>query len=231
MFDDLDETVRAVVLGENEDDTFALGSVGAEFTGVNVSFLAPDEKFRTSTTWPAVNIFLYDVRENWSYRNQPYSDVMTGEGPRRKTAPSVVDCSYLISFWTDPDTNTDVGREHHALGLITRSLLLHRTIPAAHRRGVFAGDEALMMRGQVAETTSLAGVGEFWQAMGGTPRTLVQYTVTVALPGPRPDETLADPPTHRDFGVRTDADSEQPPQEQWTIEGPRVDEPVPAETP
>ena len=61
MFDDLDKTLELLLRHE-------LPAVLLEH--VSLSFIAPDGEFPpAAVTLPSINLFLYDIRENWDLRD------------------------------------------------------------------------------------------------------------------------------------------------------------------
>ena len=66
---------------------------------MQISFATPDDQFPSqSITLPAIDLFLYDVRENLELRSNEVSIERRGDGTATRTRPSVrVDLSYLIT--------------------------------------------------------------------------------------------------------------------------------------
>src|SRR5215212_8623185 len=88
MLADLDESLRALLKRE-------LGRHG--FDGVEVAFDAPDKEWAASLSGPAVNLFLYDLREARDLR--PISwEPQAGNGAQRELRPPLrVDSSYAVT--------------------------------------------------------------------------------------------------------------------------------------
>src|SRR5690349_11477324 len=84
--------------------------------GADASFLTPDKNYRPST--PTANLFLYRVKENRQLRDPVPSYEPTGLGYIRHAPPLRVDCSYLVTAWSDPQVGGDirVNDEHLLLG-------------------------------------------------------------------------------------------------------------------
>lgn len=171
MLDDLDSSLEQLltqVLPELQP---------SNETQVAISFEMPLEG--SIKQKPALNLFLYDVRENLDLRNNEWSVQRRNNGTAVKQRPPVrVDCSYLITAWASSD---DPQQEHHLLGAVMKVLLRYRNLPAAILQGSLKGQEPLP--NTVALRTSyLQSLGEFWQAMGGRPKAALNYTVTIAVP-------------------------------------------------
>lgn len=169
MLDDLDRSLEQWLLHELSD----LSS--ASDLGVFISFATPvDSNIQQK---PAINLFLYDVRENLEFRNREWSVHRQTDGTAMKRrAPPRVDCSYLITAWSATE---DAQQEHHLLGRVMQLLLRDRSLPAAILQGNL----------KTAPTPAITGLqpgyisaNEFWQAIGGKPKLCFHCTITIAVP-------------------------------------------------
>lgn len=173
MIDDLDRTLAALLRRELPPSLVEQ---------VQISFAAPDQHFSShSVTPPAINLFLYDVRENLELRSNEVFVQPRSNGTALVTrAPVRVDFSYLITAWgsdSAPDTPHD---EHHLLGEILRVLLRHKALPGELLQGVLASQE-LPLPVSGLQPIRLQSLGEFWHVLGGKPRTALNYVVTAAV--------------------------------------------------
>ena len=123
MIQDLDETIAALL---RRDLPPALAAQ------VQISFATPDDQFPSqSVTLPAIDLFLYDVRENLELRSNEVTLTRRGDGTAIRTQPAVrVDFSYLITAWPSESAPNPAEDEHRLLGEVMRVLLRYRTIPA-----------------------------------------------------------------------------------------------------
>ena len=159
---------------------------------VTISFAPPDDKFPPSKdTLPAIDLFLYDIRENRELRNNEWlvegrSDGMVTE----KRAPVRVDCSYLITAWFDKSSKTADIDEHGVLGEVMKVMLRFPTIPPQLLQGSLKG-QAPDLPTVVLQPGHLQSVAEFWQALGGKPKAALNYTVTIGVEPFEPIETPA----------------------------------------
>ncbi|CDY75462.1 hypothetical protein BGLT_04361 [Caballeronia glathei] len=173
MIDDLDETLAALLRRE-----LAPGLSEQ----IQVSFEAPDDQFPPqSVTTPAIDLFLYDVRENLELRsNDAYLERHRDGTAHRMPIPVRVDASYLITAWPREGLASPAEDEHRLLGEVMRALLRHRTLPRDILRGsLAAGDLPLPV--SALQPGRLQSLGEFWQAMGGKPKAAINYTVTLSV--------------------------------------------------
>ncbi|WP_432194837.1 DUF4255 domain-containing protein [Streptomyces sp. bgisy027] len=170
MFQDLDATLAALVEAE------------LPLPGITVSFATPDDQFPPSgVTLPAVAFFLYDVRENHELRTNQWDTTRPESGMvTRKRAPARVLCSYLISAWPNESAPNPAQDEHRLLGAVMKVLLRHREIPVSYLRGELA-EQLAPLPARITAESQLQGIGEFWQAMGGRPKAILHYSVTLSV--------------------------------------------------
>ena len=180
MINDLDETLAALL---------KIGLPKGLAEQVQVSFSAPDDQFPPqSVALPAIDLFLYDVRENLELRNtEPYVDRRSDGTAIRTEAPVRVDASYLITAWPSQSVTNPSEDEHRLLGEVMRALLRHRTIPREVLQGSLV-DQALPLPVSTLQPGRLQSLGEFWQALGGKPKAALNYTVTIAIDVAEPVE-------------------------------------------
>ena len=176
MIDDLDRTIAALL----RHDVHGMPPGLAD--QVQISFAAPDDQFPPqSVTLPAVDLFLYDVRENLDLRsNEVYVDRRADGSATRTRAPLRVDFWYLVTAWSSESVPDRAQDEHRLLGEVMRTLLRHRTIPGEVLQGVLANQD-LPLPASALQPGRLQSLGEFWQALGGKPKAALNYSVTLAI--------------------------------------------------
>src|SRR5262245_26107611 len=110
MIDDLDKTLETLLKRE---------LLPALVSQVAISFATPDHDFPpSSVALPAVDLFLYDVRENHELRSNEWLIDRRGDGVTRQQPPVRVDCSYLITAWPSPGQPSPIQDEHRLLGAV-----------------------------------------------------------------------------------------------------------------
>lgn len=173
MIHDLDETLRELLTR-----TLPPGLVEQ----VTISFATPDNQFPpTSVTLPAIDLFLYDMRENRDLRSNEWRMERSSDGTATKRPPPVrVDCSYLVTAWPSESAPDPAEDEHRLLGEVMKVLLRHPTIPAEVLQGDLQGQEPPLPTISL-HPGRLQSVGEFWQALGGKPKAALNYTVTIGV--------------------------------------------------
>jgi hypothetical protein len=182
MLKDLDETLKLLLSNNLKSDVIDQG-------GYRISFEPPSQEIENKGT--IINLFLYDVRENVELRSSVRSwdkRMEDGISSKRVFASTRVDCSYLITVWTNrPQSNGEDSNqvpflyEHQILGGIMQILLKYRYIPSTILQGTLKQQDLpvpiiSLRSGQVQN------LGEFWQAMGGKPKASIHCTVTIPVP-------------------------------------------------
>lgn len=169
---------RLTILGCLDDSLKELLRLGIPLDEDKIHFDIAAEQ--SPTPDKAVNLFLYDVRENRDLRSNEWQ-VERRSGMVTKQPPPVrVDCSYLITA-----SAGDTQSEHDLLGLVMETLLRYPTLPDAILQGKLAN--------QPLPTSSLGSgklqsVGEYWQTIGGKPKATLHYTVTLSVQAQEPIE-------------------------------------------
>jgi len=149
---------------------------------ITITFAAPDEQFPpASVSLPAIDLFLYDVRENRNLRTNEWVLERNDDGTGlKRLAPIRVDCSYLITAWANAGSLTAAQEEHRLLGETMRVIVRHPVMPAEFLQGRLRNQEPDMPTISI-QPGHLQSVAEFWQALGGKPKAALNYTVTVVL--------------------------------------------------
>ena len=182
MLKDLDETLKLLLSNNLKNDVIDQG-------GYKISFEPPSQELENEGT--IINLFLYDIRENVELRSsvRSWDMSMKKEGvSKRVFASTRVDCSYLITVWTNrPQSNRDDSNqvpflyEHQILGEIMQILVRYRYIPSTILQGTLKKQE-LPVPIISLRSGRIQNLGEFWQAIGGKPKASIHCTVTIPVP-------------------------------------------------
>lgn len=173
MIDDLDKSLENLLKRELPPELVSQ---------VSISFATPDGKFPPpSVALPAIDLFLYDVRENRELRDGEWRIERQSDGTAVRQAPPVrIDCSYLITTWPSSGSTTPARDEHRLLGEVMKALLRHATLPSAVLEGSLQGQRPPLPASSL-QPGRLQSLSEFWQALGGKPKATLSYTVTVGV--------------------------------------------------
>jgi Pvc16 N-terminal domain len=180
MIRDLDETI-ATLLRRDLSPTLV--------KQVQISFATPDDQFPPqSVVLPAIDLFLYDIRENLELRsNEVYLDRHSDGTATRIRAPVRVDFSYLVTAWASESVPDPAEDEHRLLGEVMRILLRYPTIPEDVLQGALKGQQPPLPTSSL-QPGRLQSLGEFWQALGGKPKAALNYQVTASVEVTAPEE-------------------------------------------
>ena len=173
MIDDLDRTLDKLLRHELPP---------AIVDQVSISFATPDNDFPPpSVTLPAIDLFLYDIRENTELRNTQWNTERQLHGTATRTRlPVRVDCSYLITAWSSDSSNARAFDEHRLLSETMRVLLRHPTIPEVLLQGSLRGQEP-PLPASTLQPGRLPNPAEFWTALRGKPKASLSYMVTIGV--------------------------------------------------
>jgi len=168
MFQDLDSTLKAIL-----DDAGA----PAQLVAADVSFETPEKGYAPGQ--PTVNLFLFDVHENRSVRDPVPIKSLNGSSFERRRPPLRVDCSYLVTTWSNDVGAVKVAEEHQLLGQALMWLSRFPTIPASFLQGGLTS-QSYPPPSLVAQLEG-QNVNEFWSALGTSPRPSFTIIVTIAM--------------------------------------------------
>jgi hypothetical protein len=190
------------MIAEIDEALFGLLRSGAvPDKGVEVAFEAPTRDWAARRSGPAVNAYLYDIREDVARRGAGLRDIRDTEGivSGRRRPMRYFRLSYLVTSWTKRAED-----EHRLLAAVLGCLLGNDSLPlsgngALARLGV---PISLTVAMPPAETRSLADI---WSALGGDLKPSLDVVVVAPFP------ILADQPvappvtdTHAVVGHRLD---------------------------
>jgi Pvc16 N-terminal domain/Carboxypeptidase regulatory-like domain len=165
MLADLDESLRALLKRE-------LGRHG--FDGVEIAFDAPDKEWAASLSAPAVNLFLYDLREAKEVRPIDWEPEPSDER-RERRPPLRVDASYAVTAWTRA-----VEDEHRLLSQALAILYAHPQLGDGILTGALAnGSQRYPIKARTAQERH-EDASDFWNAVGGQYKASFNYVVTLS---------------------------------------------------
>jgi uncharacterized protein DUF4255 len=198
MLDDLDRTIEALLRHELP---------ATLVSQIAITFAPPDDQFPPqAVTLPALDLFLFGIRENRDLRTpEPVVDRGADGVVVRRRSPVRVACTYLVTAWASESSTTPAFDEHHLLGEAMRALLRHSTIPEPVLQGSLAGQEPPLPTLTIEPEPPQAHV-DLWHALKGTPRAAFTYTVTIGVDALEP--VAAGPPVkERVFHYHVDGEA------------------------
>ena len=153
MIEEIDETLRELVKRE------ALN--GAQ---VDIAFDAPTKDWAARRNAPAVNLYLYDIREDLSRRDAAWYPTYDPDGrtKERRPLPRRYKLSYLVTAWTQRPED-----EHRLLSACLHAFLRHETMAPSELRGPLH-DQPLAVEMTVALPLGPdRSIADVWSALGG----------------------------------------------------------------
>lgn len=181
---DLDDSLAALLTRELP---------AAIATATALSFEAPDEHFPPSAVkLPAVDLFLYDVRENAELRTNEWIVERPQNGNLIRHPPPVrVDCSYLVTAWPSASGPSPARDEHRLLAEVLKVLVRFPTLPADVLTGELTS-QAFPLPAVALGPGRVPSAPDLWRALNDTPKATLHLTVTLEVESAPPAD--AGPP-------------------------------------
>ncbi|MEU2158518.1 DUF4255 domain-containing protein [Streptomyces sp. NPDC019396] len=186
MIHEVDEVLKRII-----------GGGALTGSGVDVSLEAPTRDWAARRNAPAINAYLYDIREDVARRQRGTTPVVDDRGAvlKHRQPPRWFRLSYLVTAWTKQPQD-----EHRLLAavlatLIPREILAADELPGS--LGALGLSVPLTVAGTQTESRSLA---EIWSALGGELKPSLDVVVTA--PFPAAPEYDAGPPVTEGAAVR-----------------------------
>src|SRR4029077_19845109 len=112
---EIDESLRRLVLRD-----------AVNGSGVELSFDAPTKEWASRRNTPAINIYLYDIREDLARREVEYEEIRDADGrvTERRPPPRRYTLSYLVTVWTQRPED-----EHQVLSSLAARFLQFDRLP------------------------------------------------------------------------------------------------------
>lgn len=170
MIHDLSTTLHAIL------DDNSLGARFPELLAANIAFDRPDDNFQPQAP-AALDLFLYDIRENVELRNNEPIVQRNGHQATIQPPPRRIDCSYLVTAWPTGAPPLEL-REHQLLGQALEVLAGYPTIPHIFLQGSLVDQEPPLPM-ITPQVDGLKSPADFWTAMGN--RLRASFTVTITL--------------------------------------------------
>ncbi|MDT0573841.1 DUF4255 domain-containing protein [Streptomyces sp. DSM 3412] len=186
MIHEVDEVLKGLIGG---------GALAG--SGIDVSFEAPTRDWAARRNAPAVNTYLYDIREDVSRRQRGHMPVRDERDivVRRRQPPRWFRLSYLVTAWTKQPQD-----EHRLLSAVLANLLPRELLPPSELPGALGAlglSVPVSVAGLHTESRSLA---EIWSALGGELKPSLDLVVTA--PFPAYPEYDAGPPVTEGAAIR-----------------------------
>ncbi len=172
MFNDFDTILKSLIVS----------GLSNSLSEKNILFVTPDVSFKPEL--PAINCFLYDIRENSGLRsNEWFIDKNADGTASKKRAPLWLDCSYIITTWA-----ANIESEHRLLGEVFTTLLSYE---------VKTGDSSNLIVNNKSGKTFIRfnhnmaeNIYDLWNSLGIKPRSMLSYTLTGSIEKQVPENVM-----------------------------------------
>jgi hypothetical protein len=166
MLADLDESLRSLLKGELERHGFE---------GIEIAFDAPNREWSGQLSAPAVNLFLYDMRESEDDRPSGWTKQRVGDEFVEGPPPLVMEISYAITAWAQA-----VEDEHRLLSQVLSLLYAYPTLPDDMLNARLGnGSQPLAITAKVGQAKG--DKADFWTAVGGQYKASLDYVVRLSV--------------------------------------------------
>jgi Pvc16 N-terminal domain/CarboxypepD_reg-like domain len=163
---DLDEALRLLLERE-------LARHG--FDGVQIAFDAPSREWSGKLTGPAVDLFLYDLREAAARAELTPTERRVGGRATVSAPPLRLELSYAVSAWTKA-----VEDEHRLLSQVVAILHSHRRLPSDLLQGPLAANPRLR-EAESSVGRPREGKADFWTSVGGQYKASIDLAVVLTF--------------------------------------------------
>ena len=184
MFQELDIALDNMLSDKKDPAIPDDPSIPAELKNAEKSFITPDRTFAQNI--PTVTLFLYDVKENRELRDPVPTVEKLGNTYVRRQPPLRVDCSYIATTWSIQTGAIKVAEEHRLLSQAVQWLSRFPTIPEKYLPADWMDKTKPTYQPfpppmWIAQMDPNKNAGEFWVALGVSPRSAFYLTVTIAM--------------------------------------------------
>jgi hypothetical protein len=197
MIHEVDDALRALIEADGPE-------------GVDVSFDAPTRDWAARQNAPAINVFLYDIREDVARRDVAAQVIRNEEGRviERRPPARRFKLSYLMSAWTQRAED-----EHRLLSGLLSQFLLYDAIPEQFLGGSLEAGAIPVVIQLALPPTQDRSLSDIWSALGGELKPAIDMTVVAPLDPRRIFDTgppVTEAPRLRTNGRRPDTPPQQP---------------------
>lgn len=174
------------MIHEVDDALRDLISADPGIAGLDLSFESPTKDWASRQGNPAVNLFLYDVREDLLRRDVAPQPVRNDEGRivERRPPARRFKLSYLITAWTQRPED-----EHRLLSILLSRLLRFSKIPDEYLDGSLADSPLPVVLDLALPPTADRSLSDIWSSLGGELKPSLDLAVVAPFDPQRRYET------------------------------------------
>ena len=166
MFSDVDETLRALLTAD----------VPIDKDDVEISFERPTREWSARLSRPALNLFLFDIRERIDFRDDTWRVSRNGRGQAvQERLPRRVDLAYMITAWA-----REPADEHRLLAAVLACTMRQAKVDAKFYQGELVNAaQPLLMRSLSPD--ELVKPTDYWGVMDNELHASLTWVATVPL--------------------------------------------------
>jgi hypothetical protein len=167
MIHDVDQLLEAIVRRD------ALNG-----SAVELVFEAPTKDWVARRSGPAVDLYLYDIREDLDRRVPAWEDVKDGKGETtdRRLPPRRFRLAYLVTAWTQRPED-----EHRLLSALLACFIRNAMIKPADLDGTLAEADLPIYVDVAQPPTQDRSLADVWSALGGELKPSLDVVVTAPM--------------------------------------------------
>jgi Pvc16 N-terminal domain len=166
MFSDVDETLRQILIAD----------VPLDADEVDISFDRPTREWSGRLSRPALNLFLFDIRERVDFRDDSWRVSRNGRGQAvQERLPRRIDLAYMVTAWT-----REPADEHRILAGVLACTMRQAKVSAEHLRGALVNAaQPVLLRSMTPD--ELVKATDYWGVMDNEFHTSLTWVATVPL--------------------------------------------------
>ncbi|HSL33120.1 MAG TPA: DUF4255 domain-containing protein [Candidatus Limnocylindrales bacterium] len=148
-------------------------------SAVELVFDAPTKDWVARRSGPAVDLYLYDIREDLERRVPAWEDVKDGTGERttdRRLPPRRYRLAYLVTAWTQRPED-----EHRLLSALLACFIRNAMIRAADLEGTLAEPDLPVYIDVAQPPSQDRSLADVWSALGGELKPSLDVVVTAPM--------------------------------------------------
>lgn len=161
---DLDEALRTLLKRELDKHGFE---------GVEIAFDAPAKEWSGKLTGPAVNLFLYDMREALDRAAATPSERRTNGVAIVSDPPLQLELTYAVTAWTKA-----VEDEHRLLSQVLAVLFSYSNVPP---EVIAQNASTTLARAETSVGRPREEKADFWTSVGGQYKASIDYVVQIIV--------------------------------------------------
>ncbi|MFI5930987.1 DUF4255 domain-containing protein [Actinoplanes sp. NPDC051494] len=149
-------------------------------TDIQVAFDAPTKDWSARRTAPTVNLFLFDIQEDVTLRQQGTIAELDENGLMiaEHDAPRYFSLSYLVTAWTSRPQD-----EHRLLSILLSGLVRHNALPPGRLSGTLDRLGLPVPMSIAVPPARDRGLADIWTALGGNLKPSLDLVILAPLGG------------------------------------------------